>query len=39
LLAKSKSTEARCSVLAADGRCCMTEAQRLYMRGLAEAGK
>jgi hypothetical protein len=39
LLAKSKSSEARCNVLAADGRCCMPEAQRLYMRGLAEAGK
>ncbi len=33
LLAKSKSAEAQCAVLAADGRCCMPEVQRLYIRG------
>jgi hypothetical protein len=32
LLAKSKSPAARCVELAADGRCCMTAAQELYMR-------
>jgi hypothetical protein len=32
LLAKSKSTEARCSSLAADGRCCMSAVQELFMR-------
>jgi hypothetical protein len=32
LLAKSKSPEARCELLAADGRCCMTAVQELYMR-------
>jgi hypothetical protein len=32
LLAKSKSPEARCEQLAADGRCCMTAVQDLYMR-------
>lgn len=37
LLAKSKSSEARCSTLAADGRCCMSEVQRLYMRGITGA--
>lgn len=32
LLAKSKTPEARCEELAADGRCCMTTVQELYMR-------
>lgn len=32
LLAKSKSPEAQCEQLAADGRCCMTAVQDLYMR-------
>jgi hypothetical protein len=32
LLAKSKSPEARCQTLAADGRCCMTAVQELYLR-------
>ncbi len=32
LLAKSKSPAARCRTLAADGKCCMSEVQRLYMR-------
>ncbi len=36
LLAKSKSSEAQCHKLAADGRCCMREVQRLYMRLIAE---
>jgi hypothetical protein len=39
LLAKSKSSEAHCAALAADGQCCMAEVQRLYMRGLAQAGE
>jgi hypothetical protein len=32
LLAKSRSPEANCQNLAADGRCCMTAVQELYMR-------
>ncbi|MEZ6146759.1 MAG: hypothetical protein R3B91_15345 [Planctomycetaceae bacterium] len=32
LLKKSRSPEARCQTLAADGHCCMREVQRLYMR-------
>ena len=32
LLARSKSPEARCQVLAADGRCCLPAVQELYMR-------
>jgi hypothetical protein len=32
LLAKSKSPEANCQTLAADGRCCMTAVQELYMK-------
>lgn len=32
LLAKSKSSDAQCHTLAADGRCCMREVQRLYMK-------
>jgi hypothetical protein len=35
LLAKSKSNEARCSELAADGQCCMREVQRQYMRRIS----
>lgn len=35
LLAKSKSDEAQCSSLAADGQCCMREVQRLYVRQTA----
>lgn len=31
LLAKSKTSEANCRVLAADGQCCMREVQRLYI--------
>ena len=31
LLEKSKSGDARCQTLAADGRCCMRVVQRLYM--------
>ncbi len=37
LLAKSKSIEANCTILAADGRCCMQEVQRLYHRGVQES--
>jgi hypothetical protein len=32
LLAKSKSPEAHCQSLAADGRCCMAAVQELYMK-------
>jgi CopZ-like zinc binding protein len=32
LLAKSKSPEAQCATLAADGRCCMATVQELYMK-------
>lgn len=32
LLAKSRTDEARCVVLAASGRCCLPEIQKLYMR-------
>lgn len=32
LLEKSKSPEAACQTLAADGQCCMREAQRLYIK-------
>ena len=32
LLAKSKTAEARCTELAADGRSCMSAVQELYMR-------
>ncbi|MBP85484.1 MAG: hypothetical protein CMJ64_02015 [Planctomycetaceae bacterium] len=36
LLEKSKSPDARCGELAADGQCCMREVQRLYMRRVAK---
>ena len=36
LLAKSESPDAHCHTRAADGRCCMREVQRLYMRGIAD---
>jgi hypothetical protein len=39
LLAKSKSSDAQCHTLAADGRCCMREVQRLYMRRIAKLGE
>ena len=32
LLARSQSHEARCHTLAADGKCCMREVQRLFMK-------
>ncbi|MCO6459654.1 MAG: hypothetical protein J5I93_30445 [Pirellulaceae bacterium] len=35
LLDRSRTDEARCRLLAADGRCCVPEVQRLYMKGLA----
>jgi hypothetical protein len=34
LLAKSESSDARCQTLAASGRCCMAEVQRLFMKGM-----
>ena len=39
LLAKSKSSDAQCHTLAADGRCCLREVQRLYMRRIAKLGE
>ncbi len=36
LLAKSKSADARCHILAAGGRCCLQEVQRLYLRQIAK---
>lgn len=36
LLAKSQSSDAQCQTLATDGRCCMREVQRIYMKRLAE---
>ena len=32
LLTRSQSPEARCQAVAVDGRCCMREVQRLYMK-------
>lgn len=32
LLKKSRSPEAHCATLAADGQCCLKEIQRLYLR-------
>lgn len=32
LLARSQSAEARCQAVSVDGRCCMREVQRLYMK-------
>ena len=39
LLAKSKSSDALCHTLAADGRCCMGAAQELYMKLRSRAGR
>ena len=36
LLAKSQTPDAHCQTLAADGRCCMREVQRLYARRTAD---
>jgi hypothetical protein len=38
LLAKSKSSEANCYMLAADGRCCMSAVQELYMKLRSQSG-
>ena len=38
LLAKSKSNQARCHVLAADGTCCIRAVQELYMRLRSQGG-
>src|SRR5262245_14461596 len=38
LLAKSKSSEARCQTLAADGRCCMSTVQELYVKLAGRTG-
>jgi len=32
LVAKAKSPEARCGVMAADGRCCVSEVKRYFMK-------
>jgi len=32
LLARSRSSEARCQTLAVDGQCCLKEVQRLFMK-------
>jgi hypothetical protein len=37
LLARSKSLDAHCRTLAADGRCCMTAVQSLYMKLRSQA--
>lgn len=34
LIAKSEGPDATCATLAPDGRCCVTEARRLYLRNL-----
>ena len=39
LLEKSKSKDANCRVLAADGCCCMREVQRLYMMRTGGSGR
>jgi hypothetical protein len=39
LLARSKSSDANCPVLAADGQCCMREVQRLYMSRIGTQGQ
>ena len=39
LLARSRSDDAQCHTLAADGRCCIREVQRLYLRRIAEPGE
>ncbi len=36
LLAKSKSGDANCRELAADGQCCMREVQRIYMARIGD---
>lgn len=36
LLARSQCSDAQCQTLAVDGRCCMREVQRIYMKRLAE---
>ncbi len=36
LLTKSQSSDANCHTLAADGRCCMREVQRVYLRRIGK---
>jgi hypothetical protein len=38
LLARSRSSEARCQTLAVDGQCCLREVQRLFMKLQSENG-
>lgn len=37
LLSRSQSDEAQCRTLAADGRCCIREVQRLYLRRIGNS--
>lgn len=37
LLKKAESPDARCAILAADGRCCVAEVRRYYMKQKAAA--
>ena len=37
LLIKSESSDAQCHTLAADGRCCIREVRRHYMRRISES--
>jgi hypothetical protein len=37
LIAKSKSNEAQCLLRAPDGRCCVAEVQRLYMKHVQQS--
>lgn len=39
LISRSESDAAQCQTLAADGRCCIREVQRLYMRKIAEESR
>ena len=36
IVARSKTADARCASLSLDGRCCLAEVQRLYMKLLQE---
>ena len=38
LLARSRSSEARCQTLAIDGQCCLREVQRLFMKLQSQRG-
>jgi len=38
LLGKSKSADAQCHTVAADGQCCLREVQRIYMKLVGQSG-